>query len=127
MIPSGFVGPFVLASPDRGLIVLFRSPERRSRAGRDVRGSSCQGVMGRRYLSLLLGFGLGFKANRGREIDSLLASACACSVPAGTSPTLVLTEPEVYKASSVSGDGERKIHYHIFEMDVTPEDLCEEW
>ncbi|KAJ9108760.1 hypothetical protein QFC21_000080 [Naganishia friedmannii] len=46
---------------------------------------------------------------------------------AGTSPNLVLSEPEVYIASSLSGDGARKIHYHIFEMEVGPEDLCQEW
>lgn len=76
---------------------------------------------------LLLGYGL-VKGKGRRRIDALpLALACACSVIAGTSPTLVLTEPEVYKASSLSGDGERKIHYHIFEMEVTPEDLVDEW
>ncbi|KAJ9125122.1 hypothetical protein QFC22_000076 [Naganishia vaughanmartiniae] len=36
-------------------------------------------------------------------------------------------EPEVYIASSMSGDGARQIHYHIFEMEVSPEDLCQEW
>lgn len=84
--------------------------------------------MGRRYLLLVFGFGIAPKVTWRRRIDALLlAFACACSVLAGTSPKLVLTEPEVYKASSVSGDGERKIHYHIFEMDVTPEDLCDVW
>lgn len=61
------------------------------------------------------------------EFDTLpFARRCPLFV-AGTSPTLVLTEPEVYTASSVSGNGERKIHYHIFEMGVTPEDLCQDW
>jgi hypothetical protein len=27
----------------------------------------------------------------------------------------------------MSGNGERQIHYHIFEMGVTPEDLCQDW
>lgn len=73
--------------------------------------------MGRRYLIRRKACHLG-------RIDPL---RCGPLPTAGTSPTLVLTEPEVYSASSMSGNGERQIHYHIFEMGVTPEDLCQDW
>lgn len=34
---------------------------------------------------------------------------------------------EIFRAYSRSGDGERIIDYHIFEIEVHPEDLCTTW
>lgn len=35
--------------------------------------------------------------------------------------------PEVYAGSSRSGDGERRIDYHVFEIEVDADELCTEW
>lgn len=34
---------------------------------------------------------------------------------------------EVHCGSSMSGDGERRIDYHVFELEVDPLTLCDEW
>lgn len=35
--------------------------------------------------------------------------------------------PEVYAGSSRSGDGERRIDYHVFEIEVDADKLCVDW
>jgi hypothetical protein len=34
---------------------------------------------------------------------------------------------EVHVGSSMSGDGERRIDYHVFEIEVDPDALCDDW
>jgi hypothetical protein len=34
---------------------------------------------------------------------------------------------EVHVGSSMSGDGERRIDYHVFELEIDPNSLCDNW
>jgi len=49
--------------------------------------------------------------------------------PAGTPRDLLASDigNEVHVGSSMSGDGERRIDYHVFEIEVDPDALCDDW
>lgn len=48
---------------------------------------------------------------------------------AGTPRDLLASDigNEVHVGSSMSGDGERRIDYHVFEIEVDPDALCDDW
>ena len=53
----------------------------------------------------------------------------ALQIAAGTPKDILASDigSEVHVGSSMSGDGERRIDYHVFEIEVDPGALCVDW
>ena len=73
----------------------------------------------------------------GRKVSSKSPATRFCSAPltradlsaAGTPRDILASDigAEVHVGSSMSGDGERRIDYHVFELEVDPNALCSDW